>query len=68
MNIKTLFKTNERREAEALQLQMAGYLEMTAGVPGDTLGQRIANLLPPAPVLQAKIQPPAAPVERIVAA
>lgn len=42
---KSLFKSNTRRELEALEEQVSHLLEITKAVPGDTLEARVHQLL-----------------------
>lgn len=58
-------KSNAERVLEVSEAQLGELLELTAGVPGATLRERIINLLPPAPVLQEKTPP--APMQQIEA-
>jgi hypothetical protein len=51
-------KSNTERQLEALEAQIGELFDLTAAVPGDTLRERILNLLPPKPLLYTKSAPP----------
>jgi len=69
MDIKSLFKSNAQRRVEALDIQMSTLFALTAAVPGDTLPERFANLLPAPPVVRPGIPPmPMTTIEAVNAA
>lgn len=57
MNIKAMFKTNAQRQLEVRENELGELFELTKNVPGETLTERIKNLLPPEPFVKPGMPP-----------